>query len=74
MSGAVWTVEAAMVHIESLLEEMDKRYQQRFDAQEVALEVAKNNSRDAQARMLAVAAITAGMIGSLVYIWNPLHH
>ncbi len=69
-----WTVETAMVHIEAILEEMDKRYQQRFEAQEEALVTAKDNARDGQARLLALAAIVAGVIGSLVYVWNPLRH
>ncbi len=46
-SGSGWTTETVLEHVIQVLNERDKRYQQRFDAQEKALGAALLNAATA---------------------------
>jgi len=63
-----WTIATVLRHIESLLMEMDRRYQERFDSQEEALKIAVQGKTERQATILGIAAILASSaVAYIVY-------
>jgi hypothetical protein len=54
-AGPGWTLDTLMVHIAALLTEADLRYQQRYDAQQKALEAALLAAKEAVQAALAAA-------------------
>ena len=66
-----WTVEALLEHVTRMLEERDRRYQQRFDAQEKALAEAEQASVEQRSQasiILTLAVASAGLLTAIVAI------
>ena len=70
-AGKGWTIQTLYVHFTALLNEKEKRYAQRFEAQEKALIEAKSNKATIWAYLIGAVGLVIALIEIFMRIGKP---